>query len=661
MSATLLLCSCEKTQTVDRDTISRITGLSCGRVHESLCDRELDVTAEALRNGETIIACGQQRSFFQDLAAELEVSAPLCVDIRDRAGWSKDAKNSAAKMAALIAEGLLPTPNTKTFDIQSDGVCLILGRDESALQVAKMLSQQLSVTVLLPEPVDLAPSDIVDFDLIIGEMRNASGSLGHFAVTIDGLRSPRPSGRGSMEYTSPKDKGSSQCDIILDLRGGAPLFSADAKRDGYLRADPRDQIAVSAAAISASNLMGTFEKSLYVTFAEELCAHERAGQSGCSRCLNVCPTGAILPGTDHISIDPNICAGCGSCAAVCPSGAVSFDDPADSFVHRRIQTLLDTYRDAGGKIPSLLIHDTEFGRPLLEYAARYGDGLPAHVLPLEVSNLAGIDHSLCLAALTYGAQSITILVGPKTERDALDIQLPLIRAFLSGLNLPEDVVTILDTQDPDILSKTLFEASLPPRPAPQPVLALGAHRDITRLAVKSLASAMPTAPVIALPDGAPYGAVIVNSDACTLCLSCVSLCPTGALIDNEDKPQLSFKEDACLQCGICRSACPESAITLDPRFDASDAALGSRILHEEEPYPCIECGKLFGVKSTIERIVTKLEGNHSMFTNSDNTRLIRMCDDCRVKAQFRSDQPLAEGDRPRVRTTDDYLKDRKPN
>ena len=56
-----------------------------------------------------------------------------------------------------------------------------------------------------------------------------------------------------------------------------------------------------------------------------------------------------------------------------------------------------------------------------------------------------------------------------------------------------------------------------------------------------------------------------------------------------------------------------------------------------------------------------------MFTNSDNTKLIRMCDDCRVNSQFHSkDAPMFGGTRAPTRTTQDYLderakKDEKPN
>ena len=153
---------------------------------------------------------------------------------------------------------------------------------------------------------------------------------------------------------------------------------------------------------------------------------------------------------------------------------------------------------------------------------------------------------------------------------------------------------------------------------------------------------------------------MIDLDACTLCLSCASLCPSGALGDNPEKPQLRFQEDACLQCGLCANVCPERAITLEPRFDTSKAAFAQQVLKEEEPYACIECGKPFGVKSTVERIVAKLEGQHSMFSISDNTRLIRMCDDCRVRAQYHDDSaPFRLGERPKVRTTDDYLNERK--
>lgn len=660
MPKTLLLCDCDNTQTLDREGIEKASGLKCSRVYNGLCVNGLDIAAKAFADGDVIVACGQQGELFSDLAAELELPMPQSVDIRDRAGWSDEGKKATPKIAALLADAQLAPPAGKMLDVISEGLCLILGSAETALAAANKLSGTLSVTVVVPSADEVALQDVGNADILIGKIRNAQGALGNFNVTVDGLRTADPSGRGTLHFTPAKDGGKSSCDIILDLSGDAPLFPAHEKREGYFRADPRDPLSVADAVFETAQMLGTFEKPLYVKFDDQLCAHSRASQSGCDRCINVCPTGAISPAGDFVNIDPNICAGCGSCAAVCPSGAVSFDDPPATFIFQRMRTLATAYLDAGGKAPRLLVHDADHGRQMIELAARFGRGLPANAIPMEISNISGFGHTETLVALTSGFVSVDILVGPKTERDALDPELDLSRALLSGINV-EAPVHILDLNDPDKLSEALYDRQDVKAHDFSAILPLGARRDATRLAMKSLAGGADISDPLPLPAGAPYGAVIVDTNACTLCLSCASLCPTGALGDNPDNPQLTFKEDACLQCGICASTCPETAITLKPQFDISDNALAQNVLHEEEPFECIECSKPFGVRSTIERIVEKLEGNHSMFINSDNTRLIRMCDDCRVNAQFRNDQPMASVDRPQVRTTDDYLKARKPN
>jgi hypothetical protein len=82
-------------------------------------------------------------------------------------------------------------------------------------------------------------------------------------------------------------------------------------------------------------------------------------------------------------------------------------------------------------------------------------------------------------------------------------------------------------------------------------------------------------------------------------------------------------------------------------------------LKEEEPFCCIRCGKPFGVKSTVERIVAKLSGRHWMYQGASN-RLdaIRMCADCRVIAVTEAESEPLAAPRPKVRTTADYLSDR---
>jgi ferredoxin len=181
-----------------------------------------------------------------------------------------------------------------------------------------------------------------------------------------------------------------------------------------------------------------------------------------------------------------------------------------------------------------------------------------------------------------------------------------------------------------------------------------------RFALSELHRAAPErAGVVALPKGAPFGAVEINAGGCTLCLSCVSACPTGALRDDPERPMLRFVEDACVQCGLCQAICPEHVITLKPQIDFDAARAPARILKEEEPFCCIRCGKPFGVKSTIDRVVAKLEGKHWMYPGSSRRlEVIKMCDDCRVA--FTAEEGFDPFGAPSqtLRTTDDYLRER---
>lgn len=650
MTKTLILCDCSGSQPVSEKWFSGVEGVRCSRVHTALCTTESGQASKLVSKGDAVVACLQERAVFEELAQDLGVDAPEFVDIRDRAGWSDEAEKAGPKMAALVTDALLPRPAGKAVDVACEGLCLIIGAADVAVPAAEQLCEVLAVTVLLADNDDLPVSRA--FDVVGGTLKSAQGTLGDFEVRIDGLRQINPGGRGDMRLGEPRNGAVSKCDIILDLSGNTPLFPAPEKRDGYLRADPGDSFAVAKQVFDASHMVGTFEKPLFLNYDENLCAHSRAGKTGCTKCLDACPTGAILPDGDHVAIDPLVCAGCGACSALCPSGAISYDDPPVSYIFRRVHTLAEAYQSAGGGTPRLLVHDGEFGAEMISLSARFGRGLPADVIPMEVDSLAGFGHAEMLAALATGFGSVHILLSPKSDKPVVQRELELANAIAGKAQ-----VIVIDVNDPDLMSESLYDAK-GFTGVNDSILPQGGRRDVTRLAAKAL---RPDADApIDLPDGAPYGAVLVDTEACTLCLACASLCPSGALGDNPDLPQLRFQEDACLQCGLCANICPEKAITLRPQMDLSDAAYRQAVLHEEEPFACIECGSLFGVKSTIERIIGQLEGKHPMFAASDSGKLIQMCDTCRIKAQYKAtDNPFQMGERPKTRTTDDYLKTRK--
>ena len=265
-------------------------------------------------------------------------------------------------MAALLAAAAEPAPEISVRPLTSEGVTLIYGRDEQAIEAAKLLKDHLDVTVLISRPAHLAPPRVTDFPVVKGTIRSAKGHLGAFELTVDDYAAPAPSSRGALAFGPPRNGAVSRCDLMLDLSGGAPLFPAADLRDGYLRADPGDPAAVLRAVLKARDLVGTFDKPRYITFTDDLCAHSRSKIVGCHRCLDLCPTGAITPAGDHVAIDAQICAGCGQCAAVCPTGAAAYALPPADALMRKLRALLTTYREAGGKHPVVLLHDEDARR-----------------------------------------------------------------------------------------------------------------------------------------------------------------------------------------------------------------------------------------------------------------------------------------------------------
>jgi ferredoxin len=167
---------------------------------------------------------------------------------------------------------------------------------------------------------------------------------------------------------------------------------------------------------------------------------------------------------------------------------------------------------------------------------------------------------------------------------------------------------------------------------------------------------------IPLGPGAPFGGLDIDVEGCTLCLACTSACPTDALSANPDRPQLRFTESLCVQCGLCAATCPEDVIALRPRLDMAAWTAGTQVVKEEEPCHCVSCGKPFGVRSTIERVTAKLQGQHWMFSGDAGEARLRallMCEDCRVEAMAgESFDPHAGPQRPKPRTSEDYLRER---
>ncbi len=664
----VLVCNCENTMPLDAERLTRACAAAGGEgrlaLSRQLCRAQLDTYQDALGRGDPLlVACTQEAPLFSEVRDETAADAEVAfANIREYAGWSETAESATPKIAALLAAASLESAPAPSVEMESSGVCLVYGHDQTALEAARQLSGRLEVTLLLTAPEELIPPRVMAVPVFKGRISRAEGHLGAFRITVDDYAPAVPSSRGALLFEAPRDGAVSECDLILDLTGGPPMFPGHDRRDGYFRPDPGNPAAVQKALFELSDLVGQFEKPRYVDFDAEICAHSRSRQTGCTRCLQVCPTGAITPAGDHVSIEPHICAGCGTCASVCPTGAATYRLPKVDDLFQRLRTLLSAYHAAGGNAPSLLLHDPRHGDDMIAVLANLGPGLPPDVLPFTVNEVTQVGLDFLASALAYGAARVGLLVGPdkQGELEGLAGQIGLVETVMEALGFGGGRIVILDQQDPDALAIAFaeFRGLTPPRAGS--FLPMGGKRSRSMLALRHLHEVAPEPrELIELPRGAPFGRVKIDAAGCTLCLACVSVCPTGALLDDPDRPWLGFQEEACIQCGLCRNTCPESVIELEPRLNLSEEARRAITLNEAEPFNCIRCGKPFGVQRSIERIVEKLAGRHSMFQAGEQIERIMMCDDCRVVVQFeRSDEPMAMGQRPKPRTTDDYLRER---
>jgi ferredoxin len=647
-------------QAIGRGCAARITQAN------QLCGLEIGRFKEALADGAPItVACTQEAPLFREVAEDFPQAQLTFVNIRETGGWSNDAAAAGPKAAALIAAADEDMPPISMVTLESNGVALIYGRDEIAIEAAQRLADRLDITVLLTKPGDVTPRRTNEFPVVKGTVRNARGHLGRFELDIDDYALPLPSSRAKLVFGPSRDGATSSCELILDLSGGVPMFPAHDLRPGYLRADPRDRAAVERAIADAGGLVGTFDKPRYIHFEESLCAHSRSGITGCTRCLDLCPTGAITPNGNSVAIDANVCAGCGSCASVCPTGAASYSLPSADALMRRLRTLLQTYGKAGGSNPVVLFHDGEHGDAIIDALARFGAGLPASVLPLRINEVTQLGAENIAAVFAYGGAGVALLTRARPKHDILGLRraAEMSDAIISALGFGAGLVRIIETDDPEQL-RVILDAAPAGRATQKPAgfIPRGAKRSVLETTFRELHLAAPL-PVnmVPLAAGAPFGGVKLNVEGCTLCHACVTACPTGALSDNPDRAMLRFTESLCVQCGLCQSTCPEKVITLEPRLDFQAWNAPLRVLKEEEPFLCIACGKPFGTKSSIDRVLAKLGEKHWMFQGANAKRIdvIKMCADCRVEAVVNEGfDPHAASQRPPVMTTEDYLRAR---
>jgi ferredoxin len=132
---------------------------------------------------------------------------------------------------------------------------------------------------------------------------------------------------------------------------------------------------------------------------------------------------------------------------------------------------------------------------------------------------------------------------------------------------------------------------------------------------------------------ADFGEIICDRDKCTLCSACVGECRIAALTADSSSFSLNHSPALCVQCGTCVDLCPEEALVLQPGLSLHPDFFATTSLARAEPVKCLECGKIFGTRESLAKIMTILV-EKNMWDSDDN--LLNYCETCRVVKLFES-------------------------
>jgi ferredoxin len=635
----LFLCNCRQTLPIDRE---RLVLPIVPSVLTFASDPEIDIhefAARARREGldRVVVSCCAGVNFFTEAFAGSDAQSPEVhyLDLKDacfrpHADLEK-AHSKATRLLRATMENAELDAQPVYNRLSAGNRILIASDDPQGVELAQRL-RAVARPFFVVDPSVLTLDAFQSAQVHRGRITEIKGRLSDFHVTIQNVEAP-----GAPHRELHADQ------VVIISKDGMPSFK---RRTGlHLLNDP-SETELDRVADSIRDLIGDFLKPVHVLYDTAICAGGVADQEACGICITACPYDAISREPENhlrMKIDHMACEGCGACVSACPTTSLRFTEPSPHELYTRIAALLTPLGSGGdGERWVILFHCGEQGKRVLEEAGKRPLPYPATVLPVEVPCLRYVSEANMLAAFRMGAAGLGFLGCencPHGERELFHQKYDFCRLTLDAFGLGRDRLQLItaengtEAQAITILSRFAETVEATPirwdgKPMPD-----RGNRGLIADAIGVLITQTGGEPGRKPLDiSHPFAFAEVRASGCTMCRSCVNVCPTHAFSLDEKSQSLQFKHISCVACGLCEKVCPENVITLRHEIRFERGALENQTVVQDDMVSCLKCGKPYINRRALETVEARLFSLDSFLdTFSGNRRgLLRMCPDCRT-------------------------------